>query len=64
MGVDRGEEVPVKSLDQAAVVVAASLLYKNWQRPGEVVNATLDESKVTCSSMAPLEMADPHDGIA
>ena len=38
--VDR-EEVPVKSLDQAADVVAASLLYKNWQRPGAVVNATL-----------------------
>ena len=40
---DRGETVSVKILDQAAVVVATSLLYKNWQRPGAVTNATLKE---------------------
>ena len=30
-------------LDQASVVLAGSLLYKNWQRPGAIVNATLTE---------------------
>ena len=41
--VDRREQVHVKALDQAAVVLAASILYKNWQRLGEVANATVDE---------------------
>jgi hypothetical protein len=46
---DRGESVPVRSLDQAAVVLAGSLLYKNWQRPGAIVNATLEEfENATC----------------
>ena len=43
MAAERGETVSAKSLDQAAVVVAASLLYKNWQRPGAVKNATVKE---------------------
>ena len=30
-------------LDQASVALAGSLLYKNWQRPGAIVNATLTE---------------------
>ena len=35
--------VPSASLDQATTVLAGSLLYKNWQRPGAIVNATRDE---------------------
>ena len=65
---DRGEEVLVKSLDQAAVVVAASLLYKNWQRPGAVVNATLDESKVTKNGSLYIMSVEHHktalEGVA
>ena len=45
----RGKSVPVRSLDQAAVVLAGSLLYKNWQCPGAIVNATLEEfENATC----------------
>ena len=37
---DRGEPVSVRCL---ALVPAGSLLYKNWHRPGAIVNATLKE---------------------
>ena len=30
-------------MDQASISLAGSLLYKNWQRPGAIVNATLQE---------------------
>ena len=32
-----------RHLDQASIALAGSLLYKNWQRPGAIVNATLRE---------------------
>ena len=40
---ERDQPVAASCLDQAAVVLAASLLYKNWQRPGALVNATVKE---------------------
>ena len=65
---DRGVDVTVKSVDQAAVVVAASLLYKNWQRPGAVVNATLDDSKVTKNGSLYIMSVEHHktalEGVA
>lgn len=39
----RQEVLPVSALDGCSIAVAASILYKNWQRPGAVANATLQE---------------------
>ena len=40
---ERGETIAACRLDQATIALAGSLLFKNWQRPGAVVNATLAE---------------------
>ena len=40
---ERGEPIAANRLDQATIVLAGSLLYKNWQRPGGVANATVQE---------------------
>ena len=39
----RKQPLPTALLDQCSVGLAGSLLYKNWQRPGAVANATLEE---------------------
>ena len=38
---ERREPLATSRLDQCAVALAGSVLYKNWQRPGAVCNATL-----------------------
>ena len=50
---ERGEGVSGTRLDQATIALAASILYKNWQRPGAVVNATLEEFEESKVVMRP-----------
>lgn len=40
-----GENMTDNELDLCSVMLATNLLYKSWQRPGTVCNATLDELK-------------------
>ena len=39
----QGETLAKERLNQCSVTLAASILYKNWQRPGAIANATLEE---------------------
>ena len=39
----QGETLAKECLNQCSVTLAASILYKNWQRPGAIANATLEE---------------------
>lgn len=41
--VEEGEELSRESLKDCAAIIAAMLLFKSWQRPGAVINATLPE---------------------
>ena len=40
---ERQAAISGSRLDQATIALAASLLFKNWQRPGAVTNATVNE---------------------
>ena len=41
----RKGNVTDRELDLCTVILATNLLYKSWQRPGVIYNATLDELK-------------------
>lgn len=43
LAAERMKPIPANSLDMCAVALAGSILFKNWQRPGAVCNATLRE---------------------
>ena len=40
-----GDGISDYELDLCIILVAINILYKSWQRPGAICNATLDEFK-------------------
>ena len=55
----RGETLSTAMLNQCSICLAASVLYKNWQRPGAVVNATVQEFEA-CKLMSRNEKASVY----
>lgn len=45
MRANLGETISTRLLNECSVILASSILYKNWQRPGAVCNATVEEFK-------------------
>ena len=40
-----GEPVATEALNRCSVLMATTILYKSWQRPGAIANCTCDELK-------------------
>lgn len=43
MDAERGKPITTSQLNMCSIAIAGSILYKNWQRPGAVCNASLSE---------------------
>ena len=57
---ERQETIATSQLDQCTILLAGSLLFKNWQRPGAVCNATrkeFEDSKLLVQDRKPLPAA-------
>ena len=59
MRAKRDETLSTAMLNQCSICLAASVLYRNWQRPGAVVNATVQEFE-TCKLMSRNEKASVY----